>query len=238
MPRPIVIIPAYNEAENIASVVRDVAESLSDFDIVVIDDGSSDDTTAAARHAGATVVRHPFNLGYGVALQTGYRLALRRGCPLSVQIDGDGQHDPADISALVTPILEGRADAVYGSRFHADSTYRMPLFRRLGSRWFSLLVFWLTGLRVSDPTTGMQALSHEVLALYDRGSFPNDYPDADMIVLLHRNGFRVLEVPVAMREGPSNESMHHGPAVLYYVYKMTLALAMNRIRKRQREASS
>lgn len=237
MPRPIIIIPAYNEAEYIGGVVREVIQAQSDFDVVVIDDGSNDDTADVARRAGATVARHPFNLGYGVALQTGYRLAVRLGCPLSVQIDGDGQHNPADINALVAPIVEGRADAVYGTRFHDRSVYRMPLFRRLGSRWFSLLLHWLTGLRVSDPTTGMQALSREVLALYDRGLFPNDYPDADMIVFLHRNRFRVVEVPVSMRERPVNESMHQGLAVLYYIYKMTLAVGMNRIRKRQRGTS-
>ncbi len=121
---------------------------------------------------------------------------------------------------------------VLGSRFHAGSSYRMPLLRWLGSLWFSSLVRWLTGLSISDPTTGMQALSPRVLQLYISEAFPADYPDADMIVLLHRNHYRIGEMPVTMHERPEAPSMHRGIGVLYYVYKMTLAIFMNTIRGR------
>jgi glycosyltransferase involved in cell wall biosynthesis len=237
MPAGLVVIPAYNEAPRIGDVLAAVARHAPDFDRLVVDDGSADATAAAARAAGATVVSHPFNLGYGAALQTGYRWALRHGYAVVVQLDADGQHDPAGVLALAAPVLAGELDLVLGSRFHPGSSYRMQPLRRLGSRWFSGLVRWLTGLSISDPTTGFQALSRAVLRLYTSDAFPADYPDADMPVLLHRNGLRVGERPVRMFERPELPSMHHGLRVLYYVYKMTLAILMNAIRPPQPRAA-
>ena len=226
----LIVIPAYNEARQLAAVLRAAGEHAPGFDVLVVDDASSDDTAAVARRAGARVVRHPFNLGYGSALQTGYRYAISRNYDLVVQMDGDGQHDAADLRRLAAPVESGQADVAYGSRFHPGSSYRMPLLRRIGSRWFAWLVRKLTGLVIGDPTTGFQALSARVLRLYATDAFPIDYPDADMIVLLHRSGLAVCEVPVRMFERPESPSMHSGPAVLYYVYKMTLAILMNALR--------
>ena len=227
----VVVIPAYNEASAIGEVVDGVRRVGDGFDVVVVDDGSTDDTARIAMAHGAIVVPHPFNLGYGVALQTGYRFAVQFGYRLLVQIDADGQHDPEAIRTLAAPILEGEADVVVGSRFFDGSNYEMPALKRLGSLWFRTLVRLLTGLRLSDPTTGFQALSEEVLALYASDVFPSDYPDADVLVFLHRNGFRIREIPVVMWERPESPSMHSGPKVLYYVYKMTLAILMNVVRK-------
>ena len=232
MPAGLVLIPAYDEAPRIAEVLAASHRHAPDFDLLVVDDASRDDTAEVARSAGALVIRHPFNLGYGAALQTGYRWALRRGYRVVVQLDADGQHDPAAVPALAAPVLAGDLDLVLGSRFHPGSSYRMQPLRRLGSVWFSTLVRWLTGLRVSDPTTGLQALSPQVLSLYASDAFPADYPDADMTVLLHRNGFRLGELPVQMAERPEAASMHAGLGVIYYVYKMTLAIFMNAVRPR------
>ena len=231
-PIGLVLIPAFNEAPRIGAVLEAAARHAPDFDRLVVDDASQDDTAGVARRAGATVVRHPFNMGYGAALQTGYRWALRRGYDVVVQLDADGQHDPAATRELAAPVLAGELDLVLGSRFHPGSSYRMQPLRRLGSLWFSSLVRWITGLEVSDPTTGLQALSRRVLRLYVSDAFPSDYPDADMTVLLHRNGFRLGERPVHMLERPEVPSMHGGLGVVYYVYKMTLAIFMNAIRPR------
>ncbi len=228
--RSLVVIPAFNEERTIGEVIDQVVAGAPNFDVLVVDDCSRDKTGEVAHRRGATVIRHPFNLGYGCALQTGYRWALRHGYDLVVQMDADGQHDGADVSALAEPIAEGRADVVYGSRFHPQSSYRMGPLKRLGSRWFSFLVRVLTGATISDPTTGFQALSERTLALYVTDAFPVDYPDADMIVLLARSGFRIVEVPVRMRERPESPPMHSGLHVLYYVYKMTLAILMNALR--------
>ncbi len=228
--RALVVIPAYNEERELGGLLERLAAAAPDFDVAVVDDGSTDRTAEIARAAGAVVLRHPFNLGYGAALQTGYRWALARGYDVVVQMDGDGQHEPADVPALAEPVLAGRADAAYGSRFHSRSNYRMSVPRRLGSRWCSWLVKRLTGVTTTDPTTGFQALSEPVLRLYATEAFPVDYPDADMIVLLARSGFRIVEVPVRMYERRESPSMHSGLSVFYYPYKMTLAIVMNALR--------
>lgn len=226
----LVIIPALNEAEAIGSVVRQCRERAPEFDVLVIDDGSTDATAEIAASCGATVLRHPFNLKYGAALQTGYRYAVRNGYDVAVQLDADGQHDPADVPRLAEPILADRADVVLGSRFFDGSNYQMPPLRRIGSQWFGFLVRAIAGLSVSDPTTGLQALGRKVLELYASDLFPIDYPDADMLVLLRRNGFRIAEIPVEMRQRSDARSMHAGLGVLYYVYKMSLSILMNACR--------
>ncbi len=230
MPRKLLILPAWNEARSIADVVASCRASAPDFDVLVVDDGSTDGTADLARAAGARVVSHPFNIRYGAALQTGYLYALRGGYDLAVQLDADGQHDPDDVAALAAPILEGRADLVVGSRFHAGSTYPMPALRRLGSSWFRFLVRALSGVELADPTSGLQALGRDVLELYSTEVFPLDYPDADILVLAARSGFRIVDVPVHMRVESGSPSMHSGPRVLYYVYKMTLCVIMNALR--------
>ena len=234
MPRHLIIIPAWNEARSIASVVAGCRASAPDFDVLVVDDGSSDGTARIAAEAGAAVLSHPFNIRYGAALQTGYLYALRQGYSLIVQLDADGQHDPADVAALAAPILAGEADLVVGSRFHATSTYRMPLLRRVGSQWFRFLVRALSGVRLGDPTSGLQAISRDVLELYATDVFPLDYPDADVLVLAARSGFRIAEVPAQMRVEIGSPSMHSGIRVLYYVYKMTLCVIVNSVRPVER----
>jgi len=227
----LVVIPAFNEAGHIAEVLGAVRDRAPHFDALVVDDGSTDRTVDRAHCAGARVASHPFNLGYGAALQTGYVLALREGYRVVVQLDADGQHDPACIEALAAPVLEGRLDAVLGSRFHPDSDYRMPWLRRIGSAWFGLLVRLFTGVSISDPTSGFQALSPRALQLYTSSAFPADYPDADVTILLHRHRMRFGEIPVRMHERPEAGSMHSGLTVVYYVYKMTLGILMNLIRE-------
>jgi len=227
----LVVIPAYNEEAQIGSVLRAVSAQAPHFDALVVDDGSTDRSAERAREAGARVASHPFNLGYGAALQTGYLLALREGYGAVVQLDADGQHDPSCIEALAAPVLEGRLDVVLGSRFHAESDYQMPWLRRVGSAWFSLLVRLFTGVSVSDPTSGFQALSPRAMQLYTSTAFPADYPDADVTILLHRHRMRFGELPVTMHERPEARSMHRGITVLYYVYKMTLGILMNLIRE-------
>lgn len=231
-PKRLIVIPAFNEADAIGSVVQQCHDRAPGFDVLVVDDGSADATADIASSCGAVVLRHPFNLNYGAALQTGYRYAARNDYDIVVQLDADGQHDPADAPRLAAPIAAGNADVVLGSRFFERSTYAMPFLRKLGSQWFRFLVHAIAGLSVTDPTTGFQALNRNVIELYSSDLFPIDYPDADMLVLLHRNGFRVAEIPVVMRQRADSRSMHAGLGVLYYVYKMSLAILMNACRRR------
>ncbi|MCZ6727842.1 MAG: glycosyltransferase family 2 protein [Acidobacteria bacterium] len=221
--RGMMLLPALNEERQIAAVLRGLAQWANGFEPVVIDDGSVDDTGKVARQAGATVLRHPFNLGYGAALQTGYKYALGRGMDLVVQLDADGQHDPADVARLIEPIVEGAADVVIGSRFVERSSYRMGLTRSLGRKLFGGLGK-LVGLDVTDPTSGFQALNRVALELYARDFFPADYPDIDVLLMAHRRGLRVVEVPVQMREAPRKSRLHGGLRSFYYVYKIALSL--------------
>ena len=218
-----ILLPAFDEERQISAVLRGLAQWDDGFEHVVIDDGSVDATGRIALQAGATVLRHPFNLGYGAALQTGYKYALGRGMDFVVQLDADGQHDPADVARLVEPIVEDAADIVIGSRFVEGSAYRMGLTRSFGRKLFGALGK-LVGLEVTDPTSGFQALNRVALELYVGDFFPADYPDIDVLLKAHRRGLRVMEVPVEMRQGPRRSRLHGGFRSFYYVYRIALSL--------------
>jgi glycosyltransferase involved in cell wall biosynthesis len=218
-----ILIPAFDEALRLGDVLRRVAEHAPDFDVLVVNDGSSDATAAVAADAGARVLRHCFNLGYGAALQTGYKYAWRAGVELLVQLDADGQHDPADARALVEPVERGELDLVIGSRFLGAGAYRMVALRGVGRVLFqrALRAF---GLCITDPTSGFQAMNRSVLALYTGDAFPTDYPDVDVLLAAHREGLRVGELPVTMAQSVRASSLHSGWAPIYYVYKMMLSV--------------
>ena len=235
MQRILIIIPAYNEGTRISEVVRRVREISAGFDIVVINDGSRDDTARAAQDAGAVVVSHPFNLGYGVAIQTGYKYALAKGYDFAVQMDGDGQHDPAFIPQLLAPVRANETDFALGSRFLEEKSYEPSLVRRLGMTFFRWLISVLIKIHITDSTSGYQAFNRQVIRYFTTEVFPCDYPDADMLLTLHRAGFRIREVPVKMHASASGKSMHAGWMPLYYIFKMLLSIFVTLLRKKQLE---
>jgi glycosyltransferase involved in cell wall biosynthesis len=218
----VLVIPAYEEAARLGPVLEAVARAGLDCEVVVIDDGSRDATAAVAARAGAQVLRHPFNLGYGAALQTGYKYALERGARVVAQMDADGQHDPAELADLLAGVESGEADLVVGSRFLGRGAYRMGALRTLGRRLFQGIAR-VAGLTVSDPTSGFQALNRRVLEVYARDFFPTDYPDVDVLLAASRNGLRVAERPVRMNAGARASTLHGGLRSFYYVYKMLLS---------------
>lgn len=229
----LVIVPAYQEGERIAAVVRS-AQATTSGEVLVVDDGSTDRTAEEARRAGAIVASHPVNLGYGAALQTGYRYALRRGFDRVLQLDADGQHDPSSIPNLLHALVD--ADVVVGSRFlDGTSTYRAPFVRRAGMWLFGQLAGRLTGRRFTDPTSGFQALSRAALEFYAHERYPADYPDADVLAMAVRAGLRVVEVPVRMHASPGGKGMHSGVLrPIYYVFRMLLALFLVTVRTEKR----
>jgi len=231
MRRLIVIIPAYNEGKRIAAVVAGVRAAVSDAHVVVINDCSRDETAIAAAQAGAVVVSHPFNMGYGAAIQTGYKYARDKGFDYLVQLDADGQHDPACIPFLLAPVVAGESDIAIGSRFLGNS-YRPPLARRLGMALFRRIVFLVTGSAITDTTSGYQAFNREVIRFFATDIFPVDYPDADMLIMLHRAGFRISEVAVRMFENSEGTSMHSGLKPLYYMFKMLLSICVTLMREK------
>jgi hypothetical protein len=227
----IVLIPAYKEEGRVGAVVNGVRQNAPDSDVLVIDDGSPDGTAAEARKAGAMVASLPFNMGYGVALQTGFKYARRHGYQYVVQIDGDGQHEPACIPKLLATVRRPGVDVVLGSRWLDLGEYKGPLLRKFGKFFFAFLANTLTRLEVTDPTTGFQALSRQVVEFYCSNVYPIDYPDADVIIMLHRAGFRVEEIPVVMYLSHSGQSMHAGLLrPIYYGVKMMMSIAMTLLR--------
>jgi glycosyltransferase involved in cell wall biosynthesis len=229
--RRIAIVPARNEAGAIESVLAEIRAFDPGLDVVVIDDDSSDETAALAAAAGAAVVSLPFNLGIGGAVQTGFMYALAGGYDLAVRLDGDGQHDPAELPKLIEPVLRGEADIVVGSRFAASrDAYRPPLARRAGIRFFAGLVSLLVRQRVTDTTSGFQALNRNGIRLF-AADYPHDYPEVEATVMVIRHRLRLLEVPVQMREREHGSSSITALRSAYYALKVTLALFVGVFRR-------
>lgn len=225
-----IIIPAYNEAGRISATIAGIRK-FNRADIIVVSDGSVDNTADESRSAGASVIELPFNVGYGAALQTGFKYALMKDYEFAVQMDADGQHDPLSIESLIEPILKNEVDIVIGSRFLSEESYSAPFVRRMGMYFFGFITSVLTGRKITDPTSGFQALNKKVMEFYASRAYPVDYPDADVIIMLHRKGFRFKEVPVVMHNA-AKPSMHGGIIKpLYYIFKMLLSIFMTLLRK-------
>ena len=225
-----ILLPAYNEAGRIAPVLKAVRATVPEAHLVVVDDGSTDATAAQARAAGATVLPLPQNMGYGVALQTGYKYALLRGFDYLIQLDSDGQHDPAGILPLLDRVKSARCDICLGSRFLEGQTYAIPWPRRLGMVLFRRVASALVRRTITDPTSGFQAMNRHVLRFFSSDSYPVDYPDTDVLVLLHRHRFRITEAPVSMHPACSGQSIHSGLKPVYYLFKMALTIPLNLLR--------
>lgn len=226
-PRIIVIMPCYNEEGRVGKVVNSVKENIPSATVLVIDDASSDNSVYEAEQSGAITLRHACNLGYGAALETGYMFASSNGYEIVLQMDSDGQHLAEELPTVLQPILEGKADIVLGSRHRgkkSDENEKMPLIRRLGQYFFSGLIFLITKLKLTDPTSGFQALNRRAIRLFSSGVFPCDYPDSDIIIMAHMAGLRILEVPVVMKARCGGKSMHSGLKPIYYGMKMLLAM--------------
>ncbi len=228
----LIIIPAFNEQGRVGSVIRDVKHNLPRAKVLVIDDASADGTAREAREAGAITLSLPVNSGYGAALQTGYKFAARNGYEIVGQIDGDGQHQAEYLTPMLHSLEEEDADVIIGSRFlDRDGHYQPSLARAVGIGLFGRIASMVTKQHISDPTSGFQLMRIEVARFFCSEVYPTDYPDADILILLHRTGFRVREVPVQMRPSPG-QSMHAGHRSAYYVYKMMLSIVVTLLRPR------
>jgi glycosyltransferase involved in cell wall biosynthesis len=231
-PRSLAVVPAYNEADNVANVVRALHREAPDFDVVVIDDGSTDATTTCAEQVGARVVRLPFNLGIGGAVQTGFTYARENGYHYMVQVDGDGQHDPAEIATLRAAMVEHPdVDMICGSRFATDTGYVAPISRRTGIHIFAFLLSRLVGQPVSDPTSGFRLYNRRAIQLF-ANDYPHDYPEVEAVLMLHHHRLRMREVPVRMfQRGGGVSSIRSGKSA-YYMLKVLLALFVGLARAR------
>jgi glycosyltransferase involved in cell wall biosynthesis len=232
----LVIIPAYNEEASVAGVIQAIRANLPGADILVVNDGSRDRTARVAAQAGAGVVSLPYNMGYGAALQTGYKYARDNGYHLLAQIDADGQHDPVYILDMLDLIRRDEADIVIGSRFLVDNGYRAPFAKRLGMLLFGSIASWVSGQKVSDPTSGYQALNRRAFCYCASDVYPSDFADADVLIMFHRAGFRVREVAVRMFPSAHKRSrylnMYSFLTPVYYIFKMSLAVFVSLLRDR------
>jgi glycosyltransferase involved in cell wall biosynthesis len=234
MERRLAIVPAYNEAGAVGATVDGIRRCAPDFDVIVVDDGSSDATGERARAAGATVLRLPFNLGIGGAMQAGYLYARENGYDVAVQVDGDGQHDPRFIHELLARLCgEPGLNMVTGSRFLESSSdgYRSSAVRRVGIRVFSRVVSLITRRRVSDPTSGFRMTDRRGIELFAR-DYPHDYPEIEAILLMHAHRLNSCEIPVVMRPRTSGTSAISSTQSVYYMIKVLLAVFVALFRAR------
>ena len=236
--RVVAIVPAWNEAGAIGGVVDEIKGVDPRIAVIVIDDASSDDTAAIAAGRGAIVLRLPFNVGIGGAVQTGFRYALDEGYDRAVRLDGDGQHDASQISRILAPIDAHDADLVIGSRFVDPSgAYRPPLARRIGIRVFARLVSTLGRQHVTDTTSGFVALNRAGIELF-AAEYPHDYPEVEATLVALRSGLRLTQVQVEMRERTTGTSSITFVRSLYYIVKVTLALLVASMRRYRRLESA
>lgn len=230
-PKVLIVIPAYNEADNILNTVRGVVEH--GYDYIVVNDGSRDATLDVCRSNGLNVLDLPMNLGIGGAVQAGHKYAQRFGYDIDIQLDGDGQHDPAYLDALVREVASG-ADLVIGSRFlEKTDGFQSTFMRRVGITWLSAMLKLCTGHRVSDPTSGFRACGRRAIDLFC-ASYPVDYPEPESIAVAIKSGLFVKEVSVEMRERQGGTSSIGGLSSVYYMLKVSLAILIASVSRRSK----
>jgi len=233
MPGKLAIVPAHNEAGAVGPTVAEIRRWAPGFEVLVVDDGSTDETAARAREAGATLLRLPFNLGIGGAMQAGYLYAREHGFEVAVQVDGDGQHDPRFIKDLLARLESDTAlNMVTGSRFMQSDNdgYRSSAARRVGIRVFSKVVSLITGRRVTDPTSGFRMTDRQGIELFAR-DYPHDYPEIEAILLMHAHRLNSCEIPVAMRARTTGSSAISSGQSIYYMVKVLLAVFVGLFRQ-------
>ncbi|MDD2970580.1 MAG: glycosyltransferase family 2 protein [Lachnospiraceae bacterium] len=228
--KSLVIIPAYNEEKSIEKTVADIHTNAPDFDYIIVNDCSTDGTRALCEEHHLNVLHLPVNLGIGGAVQTGYAYADKNGYDIAVQFDGDGQHDAAFLQKMQAYLVQEQADMVIGSRFIRKEGFQSSGIRRIGIQYFSNLICFLTGNRITDPTSGMRMANRKVIQLFME-SYPKDYPEPESVVTILKKEMKVMEYPVIMRERTEGTSSISPVKSVYYMIKVTLAIFMEKIRR-------
>ncbi len=236
MSKHLAIVPAYNEAAAIAGTVADIRANAPGFDVLVVDDGSTDATAPAARAAGARVISHPFNLGIGGAVQSGYQFALEQDYDVAVQVDGDGQHDAGQIPRLLEVLrADPELNMVTGSRFIVakgdGDGYRSSATRRIGIRIFSGVLSLVCRRPVTDPTSGFRMTDRRGIELFAR-DYPHDYPEVEAVLMSHAHRLNATELPVTMRARQGGASSIGSTQSVYYMIKVLLAVFVGLLRAR------
>lgn len=226
--KTLVIIPAYNESENIVNTVTTLKKHCPDVDYIIINDCSKDATEKICREHGFSYISLPINLGIGGGMQTGYRYAYENGYDIAVQFDGDGQHNAEYIPDLIAPIVNGEADMVIGSRFINKEGFQTSFMRRMGINMLGCVLRLFGRVKITDATSGFRAISREMIAFFSQ-HYAQDYPEPESIIAAASSGFNVKEVPVVMNERTAGVSSINTLKSVYYMIKVTLAIAMYRL---------
>jgi glycosyltransferase involved in cell wall biosynthesis len=222
----LILIPAFNEAGAIASVIQEVRAVMSEAPILVVDDASTDGTDQTARSAGADVLRLPYHLGLGGGVQAGYKLAYEFGYEYVIRVDGDGQHDPKYIPDLLKTLRETGCHMVIGSRFQNGNGGYTNSVRAIGIWFFRLVLRPILGKPVHDPTSGFVGVNRQALQVFT-GSFPLEYPEIEALVVLQRKRFQFREVPCRMRARTTGRSTITAVKSLYYIFHVLLGVFIN-----------
>ncbi len=222
----LILVPAFNEEAAIGRVVEEIREAVPGVPVVVVDDCSKDATARHAREAGARVLRLPFHLGLGGAVQAGYRLAFELGFDFVIRVDGDGQHDPAYIAKVHAALRTSPCEMVIASRFEDGSMEHSSFLRGLGIRFFRLVLRPILGKPVHDPTSGFVGVNRAALQVFST-SFPLEYPEIETLVVLQRKAFRFVEIPCRMRERMGGRSSITAVKSLYYIFHVLMGVFVN-----------
>ena len=211
-------------------VVEEVHTHLPQAEVLVVNDGSTDLTSEIAKSKGAIVLNLPFNLGIGGAMQAGYQYANEKGYDIVIQVDGDGQHDPKEIGKLLKALQEKKIDMVIGSRFIGDLGHKSSTMRRIGISIFSQVISMIVRQRITDPTSGFRASNRKAIQLF-ASNYPQDYPEPEVVILLHQCHLKMEEVSVGMSERYSGESSITKIKSIYYMVKVLLAIFVDCFKK-------
>ena len=228
--KKLIIIPAYNESANIEKTIKMIQENAPEFDYVIINDCSTDDTKKICEKNGYNYIDLPINLGIGGAVQTGYRYGYEEDYDMAVQVDGDGQHDPKFLETMADYLEEHGLDMVIGSRFINKEGFQSSGARRMGIKYFTVLIQLLTGKKITDPTSGLRMVNHDVMKIFAY-DYPKDYPEPESVVAILRQKKNVEEIPVIMKAREGGVSSISPKKSVYYMIKVTLAILIERIRK-------
>lgn len=232
MARGLMLIPAFNEEKNIGKVLEDIKELELDIDLLIINDGSKDNTLEVVKTFKVEVVSHLVNLNYGSALQTGFKYAVIKDYDYVLQFDGDGQHDPKDIYPMIKEIEKNDADIVIGSRFLGKGNFKVGLLKKIVISFMVFLINIFTAYKITDPTSGFKALSKRTFSYFSKsGNFPSDYPDADIIIKMLRKKYKIVEIPINVRERNHGTSMHSGLKPIIYILKVLLSICIALLRE-------
>lgn len=228
MSKVLIIIPVYNEAENIEKVVDNLILNYPQYDYIVVNDGSSDTTRDICRERGYQYLNLTINLGIGGAVQTGYKYAQDKGYDVAVQMDGDGQHDISYLEKMLPVLESGEADIVIGSRFIYKEGFQSSYFRRMGIKFLSGLIWVCTGKKIKDVTSGFRVVNKRFIDIYAR-YYSMDYPEPEAIISAIMNRGEIKEIPVVMQERIGGDSSINLLRSVYYMVKVTLAIIVCRI---------